>query len=100
GKFITLAKLAFVLCGTIEWTYPTPSLAFQLSSESNNNSNQAKKRRRQELECIAKKFNSHSPSTQHIYKKLLQTKPDTNSNSTTSNLSFEQIKINQLQETL
>ncbi|CAG8716162.1 9086_t:CDS:2, partial [Gigaspora margarita] len=100
GKFITLAKLVFVLCKTIKWTYSTPSLASQSSSKSNNNSNQAKKRRRQELEHIAKKFNSHSPSTQHTYKKPLQTKPDTNSNSTTSNLSFEQIRINQLQETL
>ncbi|CAG8811917.1 1756_t:CDS:2, partial [Gigaspora margarita] len=52
--------------------------------------------RLEDLECITEKFNSHFSSIQHLYKKPPQPFCEPNLNLAPSNLTSEQIRINQL----
>ncbi|CAG8796735.1 40682_t:CDS:2, partial [Gigaspora margarita] len=58
------------------------------------------RQRLEDLEHITKKFNSHSPSTQHLHKKPSQLSCESNLNSAPPNLTYEQIRINQLRSLL
>ncbi|RIB09695.1 hypothetical protein C2G38_2146429 [Gigaspora rosea] len=63
--------------------------------------NRNKRQKLEDLERIAKKFNLHSPSTQHLYKKPPQpSQRDPTLNSTPPNLTSNQMRINQLQFSL
>ncbi|CAG8734462.1 18284_t:CDS:2 [Dentiscutata erythropus] len=63
GELIPLMKSSFILCEAVEWNYPT-SYNIQQNSINNQQTNNTNKRQRlEDLECIAEKFNTHSPST-------------------------------------
>ncbi|CAG8699204.1 9352_t:CDS:2 [Dentiscutata erythropus] len=99
---IPLTKSSFILCETIEWNYPTSFHNTSSNSTSNTNSNQSNKcQRLQDLERIAEKFNSHSPSTQHLYKKPHFANPrDPTLNLPLPDATVNQLRINQLRSTI
>ncbi|RIB03088.1 hypothetical protein C2G38_2226075 [Gigaspora rosea] len=100
-EIVPLTKSSFVLCETIKWNYPTSSHNPQTSSVTNPQSNNNKCQRLEDLERIAEKFNSHSPSTHHLYKNPPQpSQREPNLNSTPPNITSEKIRINQLRSSL
>ncbi|RIB19534.1 hypothetical protein C2G38_2082877 [Gigaspora rosea] len=67
-----------------------------MTSQQSNNTN--KRQRLEDLKRIAEKFNSHSPSAQHLHKKPPHHEP--NLTSTQTNLTPDQIRISQTQSSI